>query len=52
VGAWTGSIGLRMVTVLGACECGSKPSGSIKWGGISSVTEDRLACPEGLYSRV
>jgi hypothetical protein len=29
---WTGSIGLRIGTVAGTCECGNEPSGSIKCG--------------------
>jgi hypothetical protein len=32
VGAWNGSSWLRMGQVVGTCECGNKPSGSIKCG--------------------
>jgi hypothetical protein len=35
--------------VVGCCECGNKPSGSIKWG-ISSLAENLLAYQEGLCS--
>jgi len=29
---WTGSMWLRIWTVMGTCECGNEPSGSIKCG--------------------
>jgi hypothetical protein len=32
VGAWTGSIWLRIGKVAGTCECGNEPSGYIKCG--------------------
>jgi hypothetical protein len=32
MGAWTGSIWLRIGQVVGTCECGNEPPGSIKCG--------------------
>ena len=32
MGTWTGSSWLRVGQVAGACDCGTEPSGSIKFG--------------------
>jgi hypothetical protein len=36
---WNGSNWLRIEPEVGTCDCGNKPSGSIKCGGISSLDE-------------
>lgn len=49
--AWTGLIGLRIGTipVAGSCEHGNKPLASIKFGGISCISDEFLAS-QGLCS--
>jgi hypothetical protein len=50
VGVWTGLIWLRIWRDGVICECGNKPSGSIRYGELLDLLKNRLASQEGLSS--